>query len=182
MLYKIDEARSDDWQKVRKLRLAALQQDPEFFVSHYEQEIDWTEEQWRNWIDSHDIGIFLLYCHGNEAGLEEAVGITGISVNCDNVANRDARLWGSWIEPAHRGHGMAVELYQHRLKWLGQHPEVVKVYFTRFGADIAAKLARQGLNFKVVGEELISRPNGTATWMLRYEMPAYHKAQKAELV
>lgn len=47
MSVEVVRIETDAWQRLRLLRLEALQQDPEAFTKTWEQESTWTESQWR---------------------------------------------------------------------------------------------------------------------------------------
>jgi RimJ/RimL family protein N-acetyltransferase len=87
---------ADDWQDLRRMRLAALKDSPRSFLSRYEDELLFTEEQWRtqfrrgNWILAYKFG--------------EPIGMVGVTEYSDIPAG-DRYLEYLWIAPAMRRTG-----------------------------------------------------------------------------
>lgn len=88
----------DDWQTYQRIRLQALQDAPEAFVSSYALEKDFDEAFWRERMGR---SVRLL-----ASANEEPVGIVSVRAAADEVAE----LFGLWVAPNYRGKGVAWEL------------------------------------------------------------------------
>jgi GNAT superfamily N-acetyltransferase len=94
----------DQWQDYRRLRLAALEADPDAFASSLAEEQEFPEERWRDRIrrsrrlvasrDDVDLGVASVGDARDEYGVIDQV----------------AELFGMWVRPDARGTGVAWEL------------------------------------------------------------------------
>jgi len=92
-----------DWQRYREIRLAALKDSPEAFVSTYEDEAEFDEARWR----SRMTGAQRLLAEVDGA----AVGVASLGdVDGDNP--HLIHLFSLWVAPAERGTGVATALVQ----------------------------------------------------------------------
>lgn len=86
----------DDWQAYRQMRLAALRESPEAFVSSYDEEKDYDEDFWRLRMSR---STRLVAVQDTQP-----VGIVSIGQSSDEDV---AELFGMWVEPTLRGAGVA---------------------------------------------------------------------------
>ncbi len=93
----------DDWPVYRQLRLTALQQDPESFVSTYQDEQGYDEQFWRQRMARSTRFV------ARDDLMDQPVGI--VSVGASEDSDR-GDLFGLWVDPAHRGSGVARLLVQ----------------------------------------------------------------------
>jgi ribosomal protein S18 acetylase RimI-like enzyme len=89
----------DDWQAFRQVRLAALQDAPAAFTSTYEQEVGFDEEFWRMRLGRSSRLLAELD--------DEPVGIVSVGLASEEDV---AELFGMWVVPSERGHGVAWQL------------------------------------------------------------------------
>ena|SRR6218665_3815974 len=130
-----------DWSLLRQVRLHALKNDPAVFGSTYSKESGYDEAKWRSWIANPDYGIWIL-----QDG-EMPIGMTGIGMDRDDPARQSCYIWGSWIEPAYRGRGLADLLYECRLEWARNHPTVTQVLASCRASNRASFRANQRHGF-----------------------------------
>jgi GNAT superfamily N-acetyltransferase len=104
---KIELMTPDSWERVRDLRLRALQRDPDAFEKTYEEEIGEGETFWRQRLT----GAFtwIAFCDGAEAGM-----VTGAPMRGHSDA---AGLFGMWVDPTFRGQGVGAVLVQGVIDW-----------------------------------------------------------------
>jgi ribosomal protein S18 acetylase RimI-like enzyme len=89
----------DDWEAFRQVRLAALADAPEAFASSYSAEQDLDEEFWRLRLGRSSRLLAELD--------DEPVGMVSVGrAEEDDVAE----LFGMWVVPSQRGHGVAWQL------------------------------------------------------------------------
>jgi len=107
-MVEIREAGADDWQAMRDVRLAALQDAPQAFASTYEREVVFTEADWHRRIVGG--GSFLAYAP--ELGTTP-VGIAGGY----GIAPGTIELVSMWVRPQARGRGIGQALVQVVVGW-----------------------------------------------------------------
>jgi GNAT superfamily N-acetyltransferase len=99
----------DDWETYRQMRLGALKESPDAFVSRYDEEQGYDEDFWRLRMrrstrllarrDDQNVGV---------ASLGDALPIDDDSDL--QVTQRVAELFGMWVDPVARGTGVAWRL------------------------------------------------------------------------
>lgn len=94
----------DDWQIYRGIRLESLQNSPESLASSYEQELECSEEDWKNKLKESDVfGAF----SGNEL-----MAVAGF-YRLDRLKTKHhGDLFGMYVTPEYRGKGLASQLVQ----------------------------------------------------------------------
>ena len=106
MKVSIRQASEADWQTVRAIRLAALQDAPYAFGSTYGRELGFDEETWRSRLRNPDGPTFLAF-----AG-DQAVGIDGVY-----TARGEPVLVAMWVNPTRRRCGVASALTEAVVEW-----------------------------------------------------------------
>lgn len=103
-MIEIRRLASDEWQVLRQVRLAALTDSPRAFWTSVEAESQVTEAEWRRRAEGASFVAF---------DLDTPVGMVA------GVVDGDGRhlLVGLWVEPAHRGLGVARPLISAVLDW-----------------------------------------------------------------
>jgi ribosomal protein S18 acetylase RimI-like enzyme len=94
----------DEWEVYRRLRLAALEHDPESFVAALSDEQEYPEERWRDRIRRSRRLV------ATRDGDDIAVASVGQARDEDGIIDEVAELFGMWVVPAARGTGVAWEL------------------------------------------------------------------------
>ncbi len=141
MITLIKRLNENDWQELRALRLKALQSDPAVFGSNYQKESTMTESEWKNWLQSEDAAIFILYENTTP------LGMTGINVDRDDPTKKTAILWGSWLEPHARGKGLSKIMYRERIAWAKKHPTIERIVVSHRASNLRSKRAAQKHGF-----------------------------------
>ena len=126
----------EEWPLYRTVRLHALGADPRLFSSSHAIESAYPDEWWQARLVADDVGIFGVFRHG------EVIGMTGVAVARDDRSV--ALLWGSWLDPALRGRGFSVPMYEARIVWARSRPEVRRVTVShRQGNVVSARANRK---------------------------------------
>jgi GNAT superfamily N-acetyltransferase len=113
----------DDWRAFRELRLAALAESPDAFGSTLERERDATESQWLGWITGEGWGGDVATFAADDVG--SVIGsATGFHAGDDP---RVAHLFGMWVRPDRRKHGVGRDLVAAVVRWASGHPDVEQV-------------------------------------------------------
>ena len=92
-----------DWQRYREVRLAALKDSPEAFVSTYEEEADYDEAHWRERMTNAQR--LLAEVDGSPVGVVSLGDVDGDNPHL-------IQLFSLWVAPVARGTGVATALVQ----------------------------------------------------------------------
>ena len=89
----IDRLAGDDWQTLRDLRLAALQESPHAFWAKLSDERRYNREQWTSFLGA------VAWCVARRDN-GHAIGVAGLLQE-----DPGAELIGMWVDPDERGRG-----------------------------------------------------------------------------
>jgi len=102
----IRDTTEDDWQLLRMIRLAALEDSPDAFTSGHGDEAGHDEQQWRDWLRS-DMW-FLAFADGASPA---PVGVVAATREPSPPAG-EYFISSLWVDPRHRRRGIARDLIQ----------------------------------------------------------------------
>jgi RimJ/RimL family protein N-acetyltransferase len=162
----IRRAEESDWRDLRFLRLKALRSDASVFGSSHEKESAMSEADWKSWLQTNDIAIFLLYDD------RVPMGLTGIALDRDDPTKKRAVLWGSWLEPYARGKGLSRLMYQRRIEWAQYHPTIEDIIVSHRASNLSSKHANQKHGFRFTHAELTTWPDGAQEENVFYSLRA----------
>jgi ribosomal protein S18 acetylase RimI-like enzyme len=108
---RIRLARREEWEDVRELRLRALADAPDAFGSTFETEREHSEREWIEWIEGWEGSTNALYV------AEAGEAWVGMAVGSREDDDREAHLYGMWVDPAWRGRGVGASLVDEVLVW-----------------------------------------------------------------
>lgn len=155
----------DEWESFSRLRLRALKLAPGVFHGNFEAESKQGEEDWRRWLTKPGRAIFGLFNNNH------LIGITGIEKGdwSGEAPEHSAVLWGSWIEPEWRGNGFSKLLFENRITWAEQHPEIERLLLgIREGNTVSeASALRHG--FHLLRRQPETWPDGQSADVLIFE-------------
>ena len=141
MSISIRQLNESDWSKLARIRLKALKTDPKVFGSNYESESKFTESDWRSRLQSKDSAVFMVFDG------EKPIGMTGVSVWREDLTNRTAIFWGSWLEPDYRRKGLSKLMYRARFDWVKKYPIIERIIVSHRASNVASKYANQKHGF-----------------------------------
>lgn len=162
MAITIRHLSEDDWLEFSRVRLKALQTDPEVFGSNYQKESLLTEVDWRNRLKNNRV---FLICEG-----ETPIGMTGVSIDRDDATNKTAILWGSWLAPAVRRRGLSELMYKTRIEWAKQQPTVERIIVSHRASNLASKRAIQKHGFVLTHVKELIWTDGATEDIVSYEL------------
>src|SRR3989338_9652405 len=115
----------DDWQSYKGLSLKALKEEPAAFGKSFEEELETTENQWREKLREAEEGKrkWLLFAKNKDT----LVGMVGAYTEKEIKVEHIANIVGMYVAPEARGRGVASELLKAILKEIGNNPKVVKI-------------------------------------------------------
>lgn len=172
MAISVKEAKGSDWQDLRFVRLRALQTDPSVFASNFRKESAMTEADWKNWLQSDDMAIFLVYQNAT------VIGMSGIAVDRDDASKKRAILWGSWLEPFARGRGLSHVMYRKRIEWAAKHPTIEHVIVSHRASNLSSRRANQKHGFQFTHSTERVWPDGSTEEELFYALNVKRAARR----
>ena len=135
-------ATSEDWERVRHVRLHALADAPFAFGSRLEEEQDRPEAFWRSRLESHAAATFLAM-QGHES-----VGLVRTFVEPEDVTS--AKLVSMWVAPPARERGVGRQLVAAVIHWARDHDAIsVQLWVTE--ANAAARRLYESCGFVLSG-------------------------------
>ncbi len=115
-MYDIRRIRSGEADLFRDVRLRALLDAPEAFMSTYKSAL---ERSWESWVEQSEGSV-----NGNERctlmafSQSKVVGIAAI-YRLNGEISRSAEIMQMWVDPEHRDQGLGSEIVQQLLDWAG---------------------------------------------------------------
>lgn len=160
MDYEIRRVGPDDWRDFRDVRLRALKEAPSAFGSSLERELAFTENDWRQRLT----GLAFLAYPARDGERPLAI-VGGFSPKDGTIA-----LVAMWIDPAHRGLGMADQLVEALLNAArGKGAAQVELHVTE--GNIAAAKLYERCGFQYTGERVPLESDPTLdTLIMRYPL------------
>lgn len=107
--------RCDEVSAYKAIRLRALSVDPQAFCSTYARESAFAEKTWEGRLTSFDGRPGTVFVEEID---REFVAMLG--VGCTSVEG-EAMIWGMWVDPVVRRHGLARSLLDAAFDWCSQH-------------------------------------------------------------
>jgi ribosomal protein S18 acetylase RimI-like enzyme len=158
--------RADEWPLLRELRLRALADAPEAFASTHAQEAAAPERMWRERATGGPEIVTLLATTGPEGDGSAPAGMT--TVRLEGGQPPRGHLLGMWVDPAHRGLGVAGELIDAAAGWARARGATELVLWVVDG-NAAALRAYRRAGFGPTGDHqpLPSRPDLTESMLRR---------------
>jgi ribosomal protein S18 acetylase RimI-like enzyme len=139
---EVRRARADDWEELRELRLRALADAPGAFASTLEREAAFPDDVWRQ------------RAQGGPASANFLVRADGVAVGMAAVIAEPApgrmQLVGMWVDPGHRGRGIAQALISHAVRWSRDHQARELVLWVAENNTAARRLYRR-VGFRPAG-------------------------------
>jgi RimJ/RimL family protein N-acetyltransferase len=105
---EIKRLSSDEWRTVRKIRLAALKDSPNWFWATYDEEVDKPEAWWRDFIEA---GAWFIAHEG-----DDPVGIAA-AIRDPELDESDRQLISMWVVPEARNRGIGAGLVDAVMTW-----------------------------------------------------------------
>ncbi len=139
---------SRDASDFQNLRLRGLQESPAAFASSYEEEVHLTDETIRMRLDAQEAGVVL---GAYRAGM--LVGVTGIARDRHRKLAHRALMWGVYVAPEGRQHGVGRALGIAALEY-AKHTLAARQVILGVGASNEPAIALyQRLGFESFGVE-----------------------------
>lgn len=135
-------ATSEDWERVRDVRIRALADAPSAYGSRLEEEQDQPESSWRARLEQQAAATFLAI------DSHETVGLVRTFVTPEDVTTAD--LVSMWVAPHARGQGVGRQLVAAVVEWVRHHDATsVQLWVTETNA--AARRLYESCGFVLSG-------------------------------
>ncbi|MHC5010036.1 MAG: GNAT family N-acetyltransferase [Planctomycetota bacterium] len=109
MQWRIDRMTPEDWERVRAIRLRSLADAPDAFGTTLAEDEVRPLAEWRTRLENPEAATFLATADGEDVGL-----VTGVAYDGRPGA---AGLFGMWVAPESRGHGIGGALVDAVVTW-----------------------------------------------------------------
>lgn len=153
-----------DWEALREIRLRALRTEPGVFFRAYAEEVDKTDDEWKEWARGGDGRMFGLFASGR------LVGITGAVPWREDPSGATAVLVASYIAPEYRGLGLTSLFYDARLSWIRSQPRFKRIIVSHRRTNEPSGRAIRRNGFTHAGTVSRTWPDGTVDDEVCYEM------------
>ncbi len=107
----VHPARPEEWRDIRSLRLRALADAPGAFSSTLAEALEQTDDAWRRWVGGSPDGTSQMMVATVDGSY------VGMAVGAVHKRSGDAHLFAMWVDPAHRGSGVASALVDRVTDW-----------------------------------------------------------------
>ena len=137
---EIERLSGMEWQRLKRIRLAALQGAPEAFGTTLETAKEWPDDVWRQ--QARDLPTFVATDDGVDVGMARCA---------TEGSTEDAYLISMWVAPVARGRGVGEQLVEAVSDW------ALAAGFSRLLLDVAddntaAMALYKRLSFRPTGE------------------------------
>jgi RimJ/RimL family protein N-acetyltransferase len=160
--YSIRRFLPEDLELYKAIRLESLQLEAAMFSSNYAREASFTDQQWLDRINGHNSDCFGLF-YG-----DQLIGVTAIVTDWNDPTL--ALMTQSYIRQEHRGKGLSRLLYESRLAWVAERPQIMRLRIGHRESNHISKAANQHHGFKYVMREPCDWPDGCREDILYYEL------------
>ncbi|KAG6376901.1 hypothetical protein JVT61DRAFT_929 [Boletus reticuloceps] len=146
----------------KTLRLTSLQMDPQAFVSNYAREVAFSEDVWRERLDSPYKRAIVASVRRNHDASHPTCILPSWphSKKLEWVPNWEIyALYAMWVHPAHRGKGVGAQLVNACLEWARTNVDIK--FLNEKGGDSEKVVALLVYNDNVAGRTLYSRTGFT---------------------
>jgi RimJ/RimL family protein N-acetyltransferase len=151
---------STDAQKLREIRLEALQEDGRLFASSYETESKFPFENWKWKCTADD-----KHCTMGLFDGTDLIGITLVLPYDNNTSGKTALLGQLYIKRIYRGKGFGNLLYSARRKWLWEKSSFENaVLYIRDGNEASTALNRKAGAQYLETREMMCGDGQLAQW------------------
>jgi RimJ/RimL family protein N-acetyltransferase len=155
---------AEDWRSFRQIRLRALREHPDVYLSSYKDIAARTEPEWMAMLDGNGKCIFGLFDG------DEIVGLAAVFTSREDATGQTGVLAMDYIDPRYRGRRLSRPLYEARIAWAKQHRPFRRLVISHREGNEASRRANQAFDFKLIGKEEISWPDGTTAPDYSYEL------------
>jgi RimJ/RimL family protein N-acetyltransferase len=137
----------DDMPAFRPLRLQALRDHPKAFSADYERHAAGDEEFWKPYFNFGENATIHFALQGYNL-----IGMTGVRLDTSPKTKHNANIWGVYILPEWRGHGIALALVNTCCDWARERGALI----ARLGVTTTNQPALrcyESCGFKITGTD-----------------------------
>lgn len=161
---KIRQLFEEDWEIARSIRLRALKQASDVFLSNYDKEAGYDAETWKSRLREESGATFGLFDN------DKIIGLTGVFTWRGDNTGKTAILAMSFIEAAYRGKGYSKLFYEARIKWAKEKGSFDQIRVSHRQGNETSRRANQAFGFEFKGKEMVDWPDGSKDFEHNYEL------------
>jgi RimJ/RimL family protein N-acetyltransferase len=155
---------TNDWEEFKDIRLAALKNHPDLFLTSYKDACHYDDDVWKETLDGKGKQVFGLFV-GNKL-----IGITGIFTCRDDPTRKTGLMAMSYILPEYRGRGLSELLFKARIEWANSYSNFNRLKVSHRENNETSRRAILAFGFKYTGKRKIMWPDGTEDYGCEYEL------------
>ena len=154
----------EDWEALKTIRLQALQQNSDVFLSNYDKEVQYDAARWKSNLSDKSGATFGLF------DKNKIIGVTGVFTWKGDETGETAIACMSFIEQGYRGKGYSKLFYEARITWAREQDCFDKIRVSHRQGNEASRVANQAFGFQLINKEMIKWPDGTKDFEYNYEL------------
>ena len=147
----------NEWEKFRDLRLRGLKEEPQAFGASYEENLKYTEEEWKRRLQNalEEKTNWLIFAKDGD----KLVGLIGAFVNKEKSQDT-ATIYSVYVPREERGKGIAKKLMEELLERILKNKDIKKLELDVNKDQVAAVGLYEKFGFKIVGNQKYTMGNG----------------------
>lgn len=146
---KIRELTPDEWQTYKALRLEALENDPQAFVTTHAEAMAKSEEDWKRRLVATTSPLTLKLFALLDG---EAVGMMGLWQDAKKARLGNVDVFGVYVTPTHRGRGISKKLLLELIDRVKTESSIKKILLAVHHGQIPAERLYKSVGFIKYGE------------------------------
>jgi predicted SnoaL-like aldol condensation-catalyzing enzyme/RimJ/RimL family protein N-acetyltransferase len=161
-LIQVRHLTPDDWLEFRALRLQALQECPGVYFRSYAEEAVQENVYWLKTLDGDRKCVVGLFDN------QDLCGHAAVFPWSADPSGQTGVMAMDYIVPAYRNRGLSRLLYEARIEWAVQQPELKRLVISHRVGNEASHRANQHFGFRFYEREKIGWPDGQEADEFRY--------------
>jgi len=163
----IDKLNFAEWQKFKELRLRAIREDPQAFITPYAKEIQTTNEKWQERLKNYQGENAIMFFAKDDKNL---VGMIGTYWNDKNDSEITAHIFGVYVNKKYRGQKIGKALMKKVLQYIRERKNIHLVNLRVNVEDKAPFHLYESVGFVEIGRTKIKTSDGTIHNKILMEM------------
>lgn len=165
MSIEVHIATSDDWEKIKSMRIKSVELHPDVFAPKKHPK-DLTIDEWKERAtNSASISFLLLDTKDNTP-----VGLSGIYLEAGNPKAANGHMVSTFIMPSHKGKGLSHLLYEARIEWAKKHPTLERLMLEQRKSNEIIKMVHQKHGFVFLRDSKVKFVDGSNVPTEIYEL------------
>ncbi len=143
--YQITNLKPEEWKDYKSIRLEALKNDPQAFITSFENASKYTDEKWKDRLTNNGDKLFFLKDEN------QIIGMAGYFIGKDACQKHIANIVGVYISPKYRGLGLSKLLLSAIIYKVKADPHIKKLSLGVISTQSPAIKLYTSLGFEPIG-------------------------------